>query len=308
VIELDHLTKRYGKFLALDDVSLEISDGEVFGFLGPNGAGKTTTIKIMSGLIKPTSGEVRIDGFSVQRDPLRAKQLLGVVPDRPFLYDKLTGNEYLRFLCGIYGVPAATGERAAADLLRLFLLEDWGDELIEGYSHGMKQRLVMSGAFIHDPRALVIDEPMVGLDPQGARLIKQVFNAFSQRGRTIFLSTHSLPTAEEVCHRIGIISHGHLIAVGTLDELREKSQTRGDLEEVFLALTREQQQQGVAIGGEAAAATALLDAVLHDQTGDHPREADATAPNDSSTPGPGKKNGEDKGNGASRQPPRGGAA
>jgi len=298
VIEIDHLSKRYGKFLALDDVCLDIRDGEIFGFLGPNGAGKTTTIKVIAGLIKPSQGEVRIDGHSVQRNPLQTKQILGVVPDRPYLYEKLTGKEYLRFLCGLYGVPAEQGERAAADLLRLFLLEDWGDELIEGYSHGMKQRLVMSGAFIHDPRALVIDEPMVGLDPQGARLIKEVFEAFARRGRTLFLSTHSLPVAQEVCHRIGIISHGRLIAIGTLDELRDKAHNHGDLESVFLALTREQQEEGGLVMETRAAATALLDAVLRDRTAEPAATAEP----------PKKKNGEAKGNGARSTGPKGGAA
>ncbi|MBN2358347.1 MAG: ABC transporter ATP-binding protein [Deltaproteobacteria bacterium] len=259
MIEIDHLCKRFGKFVAIEDLSLRVEDGEIFGFLGPNGAGKTTTIKAMAGLIKPTAGEVRIDGLSVQRQPLAAKQRLGVVPDRPFLYEKLTGREFLSFMCGLYGVPDQRGRRASEELLRLFQLEGWGDELIEGYSHGMKQRLVMAGAFVHDPRALVIDEPTVGLDPQGTRLLKEVFSAFARRRRTVFLSTHSLAAAEEVCDRIGILSHGRLVASGTLDELRARARSEGDLESVFFTLTREDADGD---GTAAADADALLDAVL----------------------------------------------
>lgn len=262
MIEVKNLSKRYGKFTALDNISLSVADGEIFGFLGPNGAGKTTTIKSIAGLIKPTSGEILIDGISMQRQPLQAKQRLGVVPDRPFLYEKLTGREYLAFLCGLYGVPRARGEHAAGELLRLFLLDGWGNELVEGYSHGMKQRLVMAGAFIHDPRALVIDEPMVGLDPKGTRLIKKVFFTYASRGRTVFLSTHSLPVAEEVCDRIGILSHGELIAIGTLQELRERAHTHGDLESVFLALTKEARDTS---SSEESDASALLNAVLDEE-------------------------------------------
>lgn len=259
MIEIDHLCKRYGKFVAVDDLSLRVEDGEIFGFLGPNGAGKTTTIKAIAGLIKPTSGEIKIDGLSVQKQAIAAKQRLGVVPDRPFLYEKLTGREFLSFMCGLYGVPDERGRHASEELLRLFQLEDWGDELIEGYSHGMKQRLVMAGAFVHDPRALVIDEPTVGLDPQGTRLIKQVFNAFAARRRTVFLSTHSLATAQEVCDRIGILSHGKLVAIGTLDELRRRASNEGNLESVFFTLTQEETDSTHSAADDASA---LLDAVL----------------------------------------------
>ncbi len=247
MIELDGLTKHYGKFQALDGVDLRVEDGEVFGFLGPNGAGKTTTIKIIAGLIKPSTGEVRLDGVSVQRQPIAAKQRLGIIPDRPFLYEKLTGLEYLRFLCGLYGIDLVEGEVTARKLLELFLLGDWGDELVEGYSHGMKQRLVMAGAFVHRPDVLVIDEPMVGLDPQGTRLVKRIFRSYAARGHSIFLSTHSLPVAQEVCDRIGILSRGKLIAVGSLDELRTRSRNQGDLESVFMTLTREAQVEGAEV-------------------------------------------------------------
>ena len=216
MIELLGVSKQYGKFPALRDLDLEVRSGEIFGFLGPNGAGKTTTIKVIAGLIRPTSGEVLIKGNSVQKDPLRAKQCVGLVPDRPFLYEKLTGREFLRFMASLYGVPRGRFETASEDLLSLFRLGNWADQLIESYSHGMRQRLVMAGAFIHDPAVLVVDEPMVGLDPEGARLLKDVFRGFAQQKRTIFLSTHSLPVAQELCDRIGILSAGRLVAVGTL--------------------------------------------------------------------------------------------
>ena len=262
MIEIDGIGKRYGKFQALKNLTLKIGAGEIFGFLGPNGAGKTTTIKIMSGLIRPTSGEVRVHGFSVQTDPMRAKAMMGVVPDQPFLYEKLTGREFLRFLGGLYQVDPAHVEVAATELLRLFRLEAWSDELIEGYSHGMKQRLVMAGAFIHDPKVLVVDEPMVGLDPQGARLLKDVLLGFARRGRTVFMSTHSLPVAEELCDRIGILSRGELIALGTMEELRARTEGEGDLESVFLKLTREAHQE---YSGEGVDAEAVLRAVLRSE-------------------------------------------
>jgi ABC-2 type transport system ATP-binding protein len=273
VIEIDHLGKRYGTYTALADLSLRIADGEIFGFLGPNGAGKTTTIKAIAGLIKPTQGRILVDGLSVAQQPLAAKARLGVIPDRPFLYEKLTGLEYLRFLAGLYGLDAARAERAARSWLEVFRLAGWGDELVEGYSHGMKQRLVMAGAFIHGPHNLVVDEPMVGLDPEGARLVKGIFRAWAKRGHSLFVSTHSLPEAEELCDRIGILSHGRLIAIGTLDELRQRARSSGDLEEVFLTLTREAELEGQPLPRGAAApldpeaALALSLAALPDEDG-----------------------------------------
>jgi len=251
MIRLEKLTKRYGRYVAVDGLDLEIRDGEIFGFLGPNGAGKTTTIRMMAGLIKPTSGDVFLDGISVTKDPIGAKALLGLIPDRPYLYEKLTGREYLRFICGIYGVDAVKGEEAANEMLKMFGLANWGDELVEGYSHGMKQRLIMAGALVHDPRVLVVDEPMVGLDPRGARLVKEIFKGVARRNRTVFLSTHSLNVAEELCDRIGILSRGKLVAIGTLEELRGRARTAGGhLEEIFLALTAEAQaESGVDVVG-----------------------------------------------------------
>ncbi|MDY7033803.1 MAG: ABC transporter ATP-binding protein, partial [Thermodesulfobacteriota bacterium] len=233
------LTKKYGRLKVVDGVSLEIEKGEIFGFLGPNGAGKTTTIKIMAGLLKPTSGKVIINGHDMSKNPIEAKKITGFIPDRPFLYEKLTGKEFLCFMAGLYGMNKNGYEMRISRLLELFELTDWGDELIEGYSHGMKQRLVMSGALIHNPKVLIVDEPMVGLDPKGARLVKEMFKLISTQGTTVFMSTHSLGIAEEMCGRVAIIQEGKLIALGTTDELRNKvgNTEEKKLESVFLSLT-----------------------------------------------------------------------
>jgi len=239
MIQLIDLTKKYSKVKAIDGINLEIKQGEIFGFLGPNGAGKTTTIKIMVGLLKPTSGRVIIDGNDIAKNPLEAKKVIGFIPDRPFLYEKLTGKEFLRFMAGLYSIDTNTYESKISELLELFELTEWGDELIEGYSHGMQQRLVMSSALIHNPKVIIVDEPMVGLDPKGARLVKEIFKAISLKGTTIFMSTHTLEIAEEMCDRIAIIQEGKVIALGTMDELRKKVDSTGDqgLESVFLVLT-----------------------------------------------------------------------
>jgi ABC-2 type transport system ATP-binding protein len=239
MIELDDLSKRYSHTLAVDHLSLSIPQGEIFGFLGPNGAGKTTTIRMMMGLLLPTTGRVVLGGYDLHREPLEAKQLCGFVPDRPHVYEKLTGGEFLDFTAGLYRVDGAARDRRRAHLLELFALEHCADELIESYSHGMKQRLVMSAALMHRPRILVVDEPMVGLDPRGARLLKHVFRRLADDGVTVFMSTHSLAVAEETCDRIGIIDHGKLIALGTFAELRDLAGRDGNssLEAVFLSLT-----------------------------------------------------------------------
>lgn len=239
MIQLIDLTKKYSKVKAIDGINLEIKQGEIFGFLGPNGAGKTTTIKIMAGLLKPTSGRVIIDGNDIAKNPLEAKKAVGFIPDRPFLYEKLTGKEFLRFMAGLYSIDTNSYESKISELLELFELTPWGNELIEGYSHGMQQRLVMSAALIHNPKVIIVDEPMVGLDPKGARLVKEIFRMLSSQGTTIFMSTHTLEIAEEVCNRIAIIQEGKVIAMGTMDELRNKADYAKDqgLESVFLALT-----------------------------------------------------------------------
>lgn len=239
MIRLENLTKRYGRMLAVDHLSLQVHAGEVFGFLGPNGAGKTTTIRIMMGLLQPSEGRVLLGGHDILRDPLRAKQLCGFVPDRPHLYEKLTGAEFLDFAAGLYHVPEGVRVERRRQLLDLFDLTPWAGELIEGYSHGMKQRLVVAAALIHAPRILIVDEPMVGMDPRGARLLKQTFVALAREGSTVFMSTHSMEVAEETCDRIAITNQGKLIAVGTVQELRHQAGQHSDsnLESVFLSLT-----------------------------------------------------------------------
>lgn len=239
MIELNQLTKRYDKLLAVDSITLAVQPGEIFGCLGPNGAGKTTTIRMMMGLLQPTSGSIRLGGHDLAREPIPAKQLCGFVPDRPHLYEKLTGAEFLDFVAGLYSVPAAVTAQRRDELLELFDLSDWGSELIESYSHGMKQRATMAAALIHAPRILIVDEPMVGLDPRGARLLKRTFRQLARSGVTIFMSTHSLEVAQETCDRIGIINEGKLIAVGTVEELRRAAGSHADatLEAIFLKLT-----------------------------------------------------------------------
>jgi ABC-2 type transport system ATP-binding protein len=237
MIELERLTKRYGSFTAVDDLSLEVARGEIFGFLGPNGAGKTTTIRMMMGLLRPTDGRIRLGGFDLAEKPIDAKRLSGFVPDRPFLYEKLTGVELLRFCADLYEVPPAVREARLEKLLGIFDLSEWGGELIESYSHGMKQRLAFSAALLHEPQLLVVDEPMVGMDPRGARMLRSLLRSLALGGTTLFLSTHSLEVAEALCDRIGIIQAGRLIAMGTLDQLRSRAGDAQRLEEVFLKLT-----------------------------------------------------------------------
>jgi ABC-2 type transport system ATP-binding protein len=215
--------------------------GQIFGFLGPNGAGKTTTIRVMMGILKATSGRVLLDGHDVVAEAQAAKAIAGFIPDRPFIYEKLTGGEFLRFVGKLHGLNSAKLEERIAELLEHLELSSWKHELVEGYSHGMKQRLVVCAALIHRPRILIVDEPMVGMDPRGARTLKDLFRALAQDGVTIFLSTHSIDTAEEICHRIGIIRQGQLIACGSMAELQFQADgNHSNLESVFLELTREQ--------------------------------------------------------------------
>jgi ABC-2 type transport system ATP-binding protein len=231
------LAKTYGTFQAVKATDLSVGAGRVFGFLGPNGAGKTTTIKIIGGLIAPTAGTVSICGRDLLRDPIGAKSLLGFVPDRPFLYEKLTGIEHLKFVSDLFGMNGAEFARRSAELLSLFELSDWGSQLIENYSHGMKQRLVMASALLHRPRLLVVDEPMVGLDPKGAKMVKEIFRLIAHRqGAAVFMSTHTMAVAEEVCDEVAIINEGTIVARGTVAELRA-SGGGTDLEDVFLKLT-----------------------------------------------------------------------
>jgi ABC-2 type transport system ATP-binding protein len=251
MIEIIDLTKRYGGFPAVDALNLEVSAGEILGFLGPNGAGKTTTIRMMMGILKPTSGRVLLGGYDVEREPERAKALAGFIPDRPFIYEKLSGNEFLQFAGKLRGIETRRLRRRAAELLERLDLARWQNERIEGYSHGMKQRLVVCTALLHEPPILIVDEPMVGMDPRGARTLKDLFRALADQGTTVFLSTHSISIAEEICHRIGIIQSGQLIALGSVAEIHGRSQNKdGNLESVFLELTLEQRSdEGAAPAG-----------------------------------------------------------
>ena len=236
MIKLTNLTKRYGNLIAVKSIDLEVKAGEIFGFLGPNGAGKTTTIKMMAGLLQPTGGSVAIGGFDVQKEPLQAKAITGFIPDRPYLYEKLTAGEFMRFVAELYTMPAADGR--IDELLSLFGLTDWAGELVENFSHGMKQRLVMASSLLHRPKVLVVDEPMVGLDPRGARLVKDLFKDLASQGVTIFMSTHTLEIVEAMCTRVAIINKGEIIAGGSVEELgRLARMENSHLEPIFLKLT-----------------------------------------------------------------------
>ena len=244
MLELRGVVKRYGKFVAVKGIDLEVRRGEIFGFLGPNGAGKTTTIRMVAGVLQPTDGQLLVAGEDVELKPESAKSRIGYIPDRPYLYDKLSGGEFLRFVAGLWGREGDLVEARLDRLLELFQLTQWKDELIESYSHGMRQKLLISSALIHQPELIVVDEPMVGLDPRSARLLKDLFRAFVGNGGTVFLSTHTLEVAEALCDRIAIISQGEIIALGTMDELRAQAHAGGaHLEEIFLKVT----------GGEAMA-------------------------------------------------------
>jgi ABC-2 type transport system ATP-binding protein len=238
MIRMTHLTKRYGSFTAVDDISLDIPSGMLYGLLGPNGAGKTTTMRMIAGILQPTSGTILIGGDDVTKRPMEAKARLGFIPDRPYVYDKLTGAEFLRFVAALYGQEGAAVEARMDELLELFELSEWKHELVESYSHGMRQKLIISSAFIHRPQYIVVDEPMVGLDPKGARFLKELFRAFVDQGGTVLMSTHTLETAEEMCDRIAIIRNGVIAVEGTMADLRQQTAS-GDatLEELFLKLT-----------------------------------------------------------------------
>jgi ABC-2 type transport system ATP-binding protein len=238
MIRLEGLTKRYGTFTAVDGIDLHVPRGELFGFLGPNGAGKTTTLRMIAGILRPTAGQITLGGVDLIADPMKAKAMLGFIPDRPFVYEKLTGAEFLRFVAGLYGQDGDAVERRIAELFAVFELSHWKDELIEAYSHGMRQKLIISSALVHRPELIVVDEPMVGLDPRGARLLKDIFRQFTSRGGTVLMSTHTLEVAEAMCDRIAIIQSGRIAARGTMAELRQQTES-GDasLEELFLRLT-----------------------------------------------------------------------
>jgi ABC-2 type transport system ATP-binding protein len=238
MIELKEVSKKYGDFQAVDNLNLTVARGEIFGFLGPNGAGKTTTIKMIAGVLEPSAGTITIGGIDMLKQPEAAKRKIGFIPDRPYLYEKLTAMEFLKFTADLYSVPAEIYRENARKNLAMFSLTDWSDELIESYSHGMKQRLIMSAALLHEPEIIIVDEPMVGLDPAAIIMVKELFQNLARDGVSVFMSTHTLAVAEDVCDRVGIIHRGRLIACGTTADLRrEANVTDTDLEKIFLNLT-----------------------------------------------------------------------
>ncbi|MDB4875178.1 MAG: putative transporter ATP-binding protein [Gemmatimonadetes bacterium] len=240
MIKLTNLTKKYGSFTAVNAINLDVPRGELFGFLGPNGAGKTTTLRMIAGILRPTGGTVEIGGVDISANPIAAKSKLGFIPDRPFIYEKLTGAEFLRFVAGLYNQEGPRIEHRARELLALFDLEEWRDELVESYSHGMRQKLIISSAFVHRPEVIVVDEPMVGLDPKAARILKDLFREYTKRGHTIMMSTHTLEVAQTLCDRIAIIQGGVIRAQGTMAELRADAEAGATgLEDIFLKLTGE---------------------------------------------------------------------
>jgi ABC-2 type transport system ATP-binding protein len=238
MIRTEHLTKRYGGLVAVNNLNLDIPQGQFFAFLGPNGAGKTTTIKLLAGLLKPTSGRAVIGGYDIQLDPVEARKIISYVPDTPFLYDKLEPMEFMLFIGQLYGMERAELVRASDELFDMFGLDEVRTRPIEDLSLGTRQRLVIASALLHRPKVIIIDEPMVGFDPRSARVVKNVLKERSRTGVTVFLSTHILHIAEELADQVGILNRGKLIAVGTIDELRELSGEQGELEDTFLALTR----------------------------------------------------------------------
>ena len=241
MINIINLSKKFNNNLAVNDLNLNVEKGEIFGFIGPNGAGKTTTIKMITGLLKPTAGKIVIDNIDISINHIEAKKIIGLIPDEPFLYEKLTGWEFLYFFGQLYDLDKDVINNKASKLLDLFNLSYESNDLIEGYSHGMKQKLIMISVLIHEPKVIIVDEPMVGLDPKSSKIVKNIFLDLAKKGITIFMSTHTLSLAQEICDRIGIIYRGNLIAVGTLDELKSKAESNNtkNLEEVFLKLTEQ---------------------------------------------------------------------
>ncbi len=239
MIELIDVTKSYGTKLAVDRLNLRIEPGELFAFLGPNGAGKTTTIKMLCGLLFPTVGRVAVGGYDLATDGDKARALLSFVPDTPFLYEKLTGREFLQFIADMYGLERSYGLERIDQMIDLFGLTAFVDDLTERYSHGMRQRTVFASALLHEPKVLIVDEPTVGLDPKSIRLLKDLLRKQADGGTTVFLSTHSLDVAQELADRIGVVNRGRLIGCGTLDALRRQADHQGSLEDVFLKLTEE---------------------------------------------------------------------
>jgi ABC-2 type transport system ATP-binding protein len=239
VIDIRDVSKSYGPKVAVRDLTLHVPAGELFAFLGPNGAGKTTTIKLLCGLLFPSTGSVRVGGFDLATNGDQARGLISYVPDQPFLYEKLTGREFLQFTADLYAMPPARSREKIAEVIDLFHLDDFVDDLTERYSHGMRQRTVFAAALVHEPKLLIADEPTVGLDPKSIRELKTLLRQLAAEGMTVFLSTHTLDIAQELADRIGIIDHGRLIGCGTLADLRKQAAMDGSLEDLFLAITEE---------------------------------------------------------------------
>ncbi len=251
MIELHDVTKTFGTKTAVHHLNLRVEPGELFAFLGPNGAGKTTTIKLICGLLFPTRGRVRVGGFDMQRQGDQARRLLSYVPDQPYLYEKLTGREFLQFIADMYGLPRDLGQRRLEEVIDLFGLYDFVDDLTERYSHGMRQRTVFAAALLHEPQVLIVDEPTVGLDPRSVRILKDLLRREADRGATVFLSTHTLDVAEKLADRIGIVDHGRLISCGTLEALRRQADLDGSLEEVFLKVVEEAAKEPIVVDEES---------------------------------------------------------
>ena len=240
MIKLQNVKKKFGNFTAVDNLTLTVPKGEFFGFLGPNGAGKTTTIKMIVGLFAPTSGSILVNGYDIVKQPMEAKQSIGYVPDIPFLYEKLTGREFLYFIGGLFKIPKLTLHDRAAELIDHFEIGNWIDKRTEDYSQGMKQRITIAAALLHHPKVIIIDEPMIGLDPRSAKIVRDTLRTQSQNGISILMSTHSLPVAEELCDRIGIINNGKLVFCDTREQLQlDKEQHDGKFESVFLEVTKQ---------------------------------------------------------------------
>jgi ABC-2 type transport system ATP-binding protein len=240
MIQTENLCKNYDRHQAVVDLNLDVKAGELFCFLGPNGAGKTTTIKMLTGLLQPTSGRAVVAGYDIGTDPLEAKRRIGYIPDRPYLYEKLSGRDFMTFVGDMFGVDRAEQRRMTDHYFELFSLSRVRDDFIENYSHGMRQKLVFSASLMHNPEVVVVDEPMVGLDPKSVRIVKDLLKQETRKGRTIFLSTHTLTIAEEIADRIGIIAHGKVQFLGTITEMRDALKRSGSLEELFLEITEEE--------------------------------------------------------------------
>jgi ABC-2 type transport system ATP-binding protein len=239
MLQLSNLTKKFGKFIAVNNINLEIREGDFFGFLGQNGAGKTTTIKMITGLYSPTSGSVNIGGYDIQKNPIEAKNLLGYIPDQPFLYEKLTGREFLYFCGGLYKINKVNLKKKIEETIDQLKIGEWVDKRTEEYSQGMRQRVAIASSLLHNPKLIVVDEPMVGLDPQSALVVKNVLKQKASEGAAIFMSTHSLNVAEEICSRIGIIKDGQMILEDKKEIVEELWGTdHQNLESLFLHLTK----------------------------------------------------------------------